>query len=141
MGKRHELIHEMELLFRNVFRQLRQEIHEVLNAELSPNEFMTLRMLKDGGPQKVTDISKHLNVSASHITAVTDVLISKDYVERKRSEQDRRIVEIIITTAGIAAFERMEQKKQEYFFERFQQFTDEEIKIIITLFEKIDRTK
>nr|WP_239583408.1 MarR family transcriptional regulator [Metabacillus iocasae] len=131
----------MELLFRTVFRQLRHEIHAVLNAELSPNEFMTLRMLKDLGPQKVTDISKRLNVSASHITAVTDLLISKEFVERKRSEQDRRIVEIVLTEAGKEVFERVEQKKQDYFFDRFQHFTDEEIKIIITLFEKINRTK
>ncbi|TYR79774.1 MarR family transcriptional regulator [Priestia megaterium] len=138
MRKRHELIHEMELLFRSVFRQLRQEINSVYDSELSTNEFMVLRMLTESGPQKSTDISKHLKVSASHITAVTDLLLSKGYVERKRSATDRRIVEIVLTEEGYYIFKEIEEKKQAYFFERFNDFTDEEIQIINTLFRKIN---
>ena len=77
MKKREELVQEMETLFRFVFRQLRQEINEVYNSELSTNEFMVLRMLVDSGRQRSTDLSKYLQVSASHITAVTDLLLSK----------------------------------------------------------------
>ncbi|RBN39120.1 MarR family transcriptional regulator, partial [Priestia megaterium] len=68
MKKREELVQEMETLFRFVFRQLRQEINEVYNSELSTNEFMVLRMLVDSGRQRSTDLSKYLQVSASHIT-------------------------------------------------------------------------
>jgi DNA-binding MarR family transcriptional regulator len=138
--ERHELLHEMELLFRSVFRQLRQEINSVFDSELSTNAFMILRMLRNGGPQKSTDISKHLQVSASHITALTDLLLSKGYVERKKSEADRRIVEIVITEKGHAIFEEIEAKKRAYFFERFNDFTNEEIQIMNTLFQKIDRS-
>lgn len=115
MKERHELLHEMELLFRSVFRQLRQEINSVFDSELSTNAFMILRMLRNEGPQKSTDISKHLQVSASHITALTDLLLSKGYVERKKSEADRRIVEIVITEKGHAIFEEIEAKKEHIF--------------------------
>lgn len=102
----------METLFRFVFRQLRQEINEVYNSELSTNEFMVLRMLVDSGRQRSTDLSKYLQVSASHITAVTDLLLSKGYIARKRSENDRRIIDIELTKEGQDIFNVIQEKNE-----------------------------
>lgn len=112
MKKREELVQEMETLFRFVFRQLRQEINEVYNSELSTNEFMVLRMLVDSGRQRSTDLSKYLQVSASHITAVTDLLLSKGYIARKRSENDRRIIDIELTKEGQDIFNVIQEKNE-----------------------------
>ncbi|UNL85829.1 MarR family winged helix-turn-helix transcriptional regulator [Priestia koreensis] len=140
MSKRHDLIVDVERLLRIVFRQLRQEVNGVLESELSINEFMTLRMLVEGGPQKVTDVSKHLKVAPSHVTAITELMLSKGWVERQRSDTDRRIVEIVVLPEGEAVFRDFEERKRAYFFERFQDFTNEELTIILTLFRKLDRT-
>ncbi|NGY72373.1 MarR family transcriptional regulator [Bacillus megaterium] len=137
MKKREELVQEMETLFRFVFRQLRQEINEVYNSELSTNEFMVLRMLVDSGRQRSTDLSKYLQVSASHITAVTDLLLSKGYIARKRSENDRRIIDIELTEEGQGIFNAIQEKKRAYFLERFEHFTDKEIETVNKLFHKI----
>ena len=47
-----------------------------------------------------SQIASEVNVTSSHITAVTDRLVRKGFVERKRSNSDRRIVYLEITEHG-----------------------------------------
>ena len=45
-------------------------------------------------------MANELNVSNSHITAVTEKLINKGFVTRSRSTSDRRVVYLEITEQG-----------------------------------------
>ncbi|MCY9430981.1 MarR family transcriptional regulator, partial [Bacillus spizizenii] len=72
MKVRTQMMYDMETLLRKVFKQIRNEINEILDKELSRNEFTILRILNEQGPKKVTEFAPILEVSASHITAVTD---------------------------------------------------------------------
>ncbi|GAA3322462.1 hypothetical protein GCM10020331_042450 [Ectobacillus funiculus] len=47
-----------------------------------------------------SQIAQEVNVTSSHITAVTDRLVRKNLVMRKRSDSDRRIVYLEITKTG-----------------------------------------
>ena len=90
-------MYDMEALLRKVFKQIRNEVNEILDKELSRNEFTILRILSEQGPKKVTEFAPILEVSASHITAVTDALVEKEWITRIRSKEDRRIIRIHIT--------------------------------------------
>ena len=48
----------------------------------------------------VSRVANELNVSNSHITAVTEKLINKGFVTRSRSTSDRRVVYLEITEQG-----------------------------------------
>jgi DNA-binding MarR family transcriptional regulator len=137
---RQDLMVDLEQLLRTVFRQLRNEIGEVFGSELTGNEFRILAMLAEEGVMRATHLAKHLGVSASHVTALTDDLLSKGYIERRKSEVDRRIVEIILTKEGKEAFAQFEQQKSDYFRDRFTHFTNEELLILTTLFRKMDKS-
>ncbi|MFC3883373.1 MarR family winged helix-turn-helix transcriptional regulator [Bacillus songklensis] len=137
---RHDMMVDLEKLLRIVFRQLRSEVGELFGRELTGNEFRILAMLMEEGSMRATDVAKHLEVSASHVTALTDDLLSKGYIERHKSEMDRRIVEIVVTKEGKEAFTQFEQQKSDYFRERFSHFTNEELLILNTLFRKMDKT-
>lgn len=138
---REEMMYEMESLMRNVVRQLRNEINLVLSNVLSRNEFIVLKSLKDNGPLNSTVLAKELEVSASHITTVTDSLIAKELITRKRSDNDRRITVIELSEKGHLVLAEFENKKTEFFSKRFQCFTDEELYQLIKLFGKLDRSK
>lgn len=99
MKVRTQMMYDMEALLRKVFKQIRNEVNEILDKELSRNEFIILRILSEQGPKKVTEFAPILEVSASHITAVTDALVEKEWITRIRSKEDRRIIRIHITEA------------------------------------------
>jgi DNA-binding MarR family transcriptional regulator len=138
---REQMMYEMESLMRNIVRQLRNEINQVLSNVLSRNEFIVLKSLKDNGPLNSSVLAKELDVSASHITTVTDSLIGKDLITRKRSPNDRRITVIDLTEKGHLVLTEFESKKTEFFSKRFECYTDKELYQLIQLFGKLDRSK
>lgn len=130
-------MYEMEALMRDVYKKTRQELNLVYDNEMSRNEFFILKTLYELGPKKSSDLSKMLNVSASHITAVTDSLIEKKWIERVRSVQDRRIVDIHLTEEGKKTLHLYEKKKTDFLLEKFNDFSDEDILNFIHLFNKL----
>nr|WP_099092806.1 MarR family transcriptional regulator [Bacillus weihaiensis] len=130
-------MYEMEALMRHVYKKLRQEMNTVYENELSRNEFFILKTLFETGSKKASDLSKLLNVSASHITAVTDVLIEKEWIERVRSDKDRRIVDIHLTEEGKKTLELFEKKKTNFLLNKFENLNDEEIESFIQVLKKL----
>nr|WP_273126169.1 MarR family transcriptional regulator [Bacillus weihaiensis] len=130
-------MYEMEALMRHVYKKLRQEMNTVYENELSRNEFFILKTLFETGSKKASDLSKLLNVSASHITAVTDVLIEKEWIERVRSDKDRRIVDIHLTEEGKKTLELFEKKKTNFLLNKFENLNDLEIESFIQVLKKL----
>ncbi|WP_156931962.1 MarR family transcriptional regulator [Bacillus sp. J37] len=137
MNNRQEKMYEMEALMRHVYRKLRQEMNLVYDNEMSRNEFFILKTLFEHGPKKSSDLSKMLGVSASHITAITDSLIEKKWIDRIRSVQDRRIVDIHLTEEGKNTLLLFEKKKTDFLLNKFNEFSEEDIKNFIILFNKL----
>lgn len=137
MNNRQEKMYEMEALMRHVYRKLRQEMNLVYDNEMSRNEFFILKTLFEHGPKKSSDLSKMLSVSASHITAITDSLIEKKWIDRIRSVQDRRIVDIHLTEEGKNTLLLFEKKKTDFLLNKFNEFSEEDIKNFIILFNKL----
>ncbi|MBO1512217.1 MarR family transcriptional regulator [Metabacillus sp. BG109] len=130
-------MYEMEALMRHVYKKLRQEMNQVYDKEMSRNEFFILKTLYEQGSKKSSDLSKMLNVSASHITAVTDSLIEKSWIQRVRSVQDRRIVDLHLTEEGKNTLELFEKKKTDFLLQKFNDFSDQDMENFITLFNKL----
>ncbi|MBD1381584.1 MarR family winged helix-turn-helix transcriptional regulator [Metabacillus arenae] len=137
MDKREETMYEMESLLRNVFKQLRNEMNGILGKEMSRNEFLVLKILKTEGPKKSNELAKELDVSASHITAVTDSLVLKELIERIRSEEDRRMIELHLTNTGKEKLLLTEKKKTEFLFKRFDNYSNQELRELLRLFKKM----
>ncbi|KKI88680.1 MarR family transcriptional regulator [Bacillus sp. SA1-12] len=137
MKSRQDKMYEMEALMRHVYRKLRQDMNLVYENEMSRNEFFILKTLYEQGSKKSSDLSKMLNVSASHITAVTDSLIEKNWIQRVRSVHDRRIVDLHLTDKGKNTLELFEKKKTDFLLEKFNDFSDQDIENFITLFNKL----
>jgi DNA-binding MarR family transcriptional regulator len=129
---------EVEKLLRTVYRKLRQEMNLIIGREVSLNEFMVLKYLFFTGHAKASDLSNELNVSASHITSVTDSLVKKGLIIRRRSDHDRRIVEMVLTDSGRLLVQDLEEKKSAYLLSKFSRFSDQELSDFIQLFRKLN---
>ncbi|MFI8687464.1 MarR family winged helix-turn-helix transcriptional regulator [Rossellomorea sp. NPDC077527] len=134
MGKE---LFELEGLFRSVFRMMKSDIRTIFGEFISNGEFRVLQLIRENGALKSSEISKRMEVSASHITSITDTLVEKGYITRQRSNEDRRVVELTLTSLGVEVLAQCEEKKSHYFQQLFQTFDKDEINHLIELFEKL----
>lgn len=67
---------------------------------LNPSEFMVLELLYHKGEQPIQHIGKKVLLASGSMTYVIDKLESKQLLERKSSQEDRRVIYASITKAG-----------------------------------------
>jgi DNA-binding MarR family transcriptional regulator len=134
---RNGLEHELEMSLRRLFRTLRKGLNELYTDYIPSNEFAVLQTLNNQSPLMASEIANELKVSSSHITAVTDRLVKKSYIQRVRSDSDRRIVYLEITDEGKRIACEMDEIKNEYFGNKFSALSEEEVKTMINIFTKL----
>nr|WP_028399534.1 MarR family transcriptional regulator [Ectobacillus panaciterrae] len=135
--EREALILQLSMSLRQMFRMLQTDINELFEEYMPWNEFSVLRALYANSPQMASQIASEVNVTSSHITAVTDRLVKKELVMRKRSDSDRRIVYLEITDKGREVAEKLENLRKEYYKEKFGGWSDEEMQKVLELFDRV----
>ncbi len=137
MEKRERLMNDLSVQMLATFRSFRSDIGKMFEPYIPWNEFVVLRILKQQNREMVSRVASELNVSNSHITAVSEKLITKGLLIRFRSELDRRIVYLEITEKGKQLIEEMEQKRESYFQKKFSSLTEEEMETMILVFQRL----
>lgn len=67
---------------------------------VSMTHFQTLLQLTDGRPRTITELAHALDASLPSMSGICDRIEARGLIERVRSEQDRRVVEVRLTAAG-----------------------------------------
>ena len=116
---REQLMEELSTNVFAMFRTLRNDIGKIFGGYIPWNEFIVLRILNRTNKEMVSRVANELNVSNSHITAVTEKLINKGFVTRSRSTSDRRVVYLEITEQGKDLVAKMEDAKKQYLQETY----------------------
>lgn len=109
--------------------QVRRTVYAGLNdTRLTESQVNVLELLYKLGPLPQKEIAKHLAVTGGNITMVVDNLQKRDMVDRKRWQEDRRVVHVELTDAGretiqsyiplhlkkvLGAFDGLEPQEQE----------------------------
>jgi DNA-binding MarR family transcriptional regulator len=82
-------------------------MYHMKNSDKQSCEFVNLPELqvlgflgKSGEPARMTDTAEHLELGLSNLTAIIDRLVAKELVARERSDEDRRVVRISLTSEG-----------------------------------------
>lgn len=71
--------------------------------DISLTEMHTIEAI-GSGVQTMTDVADKLGITVGTLTTAINRLVKKGYVERNRSESDRRVVEISLTRDGRLAY-------------------------------------
>ena len=95
-------------------------------ADITNNDMHVIEAVGLGGCGNMSSIAKKLNVTVGTLTIAMNNLVNKKYVERRRSEKDRRVVLVRLTDRGIAAYRHHE--------DYHRQMTE-------AILKKIDRTE
>ena len=80
---------------KKIMMLIKQHLDQEFKAlGISESQGLIIRTLMQHGEMKVSDIAKQLDLSNSTVSGIVDRLVEKGVVDRKRSEQDRRVVMI-----------------------------------------------
>ncbi len=84
-------------------RRLNRIMHgrvKPVHLDLSMAQITVLRLLAEMGPMRVTDLAREIGLSASSVTGLIDRLEAEGHIERRRSQEDRREVTVVLTDAA-----------------------------------------
>ena len=93
----------------NLFRDINSLEERAIEGsgfdDLTINDVHVIDAIGLGEPKNMTAISRELSVTVGTLTIAMNGLVKKGYVDRQRSEKDRRRVNISLTEKGRKAFE------------------------------------
>ena len=72
------------------------------NHDMSFVQWLALVKLKEGMAETASDLCRTLSHDNGAVTRMVDLMESRGFVERERSQEDRRVVKLRITEVGIA---------------------------------------
>jgi len=81
------------------------------HGSLSLIHLNVLMMLRFSGPQTMSRLAETLDVSVASATGIIDRMEHKGVIERRRNDEDRRVVEVHITDEGLAVFSQMQAER------------------------------
>lgn len=139
MDNRQRLIWELEKSFRTTFRMFRKELNHLFEDECTSMEFTYLKFIMEKGQVMTSMLSQEFHVATSHITAVTDRLVQREFVTRKRADDDRRVIYLCITDKGRDQVMMLEERKHQYMESKFKNLKNDDMETLLTLFSKMNK--
>ena len=132
---------EYNELFDTLFDSFRKLLYPeewiAIDLSVSKSEMLTLLQVDRNGEIIMSQIADYINIPMSTATGLVERLVKKGFLERTRSDSDRRIVAIRLTDKGKMLAGRMRDTVNSYIRLVFDELTEEERKILFGIFTKI----
>ncbi|AAO34778.1 MarR family transcriptional regulator [Clostridium tetani] len=106
--------------------------------DLSVTEMHTIEAIGMYTQKTMSEVANKLNITVGTLTTAINNLVKKGYVERSKSEKDRRIVYIQLTKRGKLAYRIHDKFHLDMIKETISGLTDEEEEILIASLEKLN---
>ncbi len=85
-----------------------QHFNEAFSSKgLRPTDFAVLLLLTDNQGAKQSEVAEALGIQRANFVAIVDGLENKGFIERRKSETDRRVQSLYMTPAGVAYLEEL----------------------------------
>jgi len=120
--------------------QFTRAISEALKpADISPTQYNVLRILRGAGKKGWTcsEIGERMVTRDPDITRLLDRLVGRGLVERDRSNEDRRVVNVRITKKGNKMLSDIEPMLKHLDERLVGRLSEERLKLLIELLEEV----
>lgn len=107
--------------------------------DLSITEIHTIEAVGLYGSRTMSEITSKLEITMGTLTTAIDKLIKKGYVERSRSQIDRRIVNVNLTNKGKLAYRIHEKFHLDMVKEIMNDFSIEEEEVLLSALHKLNK--
>jgi len=130
-------LERLDEVFHRMARHLHAELAQSMVSGITMSQFVVLRNLDKKGRVTVSEVAEDLNVSLSAITALADRLHKAGLVDRRRDEQDRRLVWLTLTGEGEEIVDACRIARMKVVGKYFNQLPEEDVERLIQIYEKI----
>ncbi|MCL6014863.1 MAG: MarR family transcriptional regulator [Candidatus Thermoplasmatota archaeon] len=104
---------------------------------LGSTEYSILRYLTEEGSMPMVQMANNIMVTQGWITGLIDSMEGRKLVERTRSRDDRRVIELNITKEGSKVFERAKKVHLEYIENCIKHMDDETVNSTVKLLKDL----
>ncbi|HCI80845.1 MAG TPA: MarR family transcriptional regulator [Ktedonobacter sp.] len=104
------LIDDMQMLY----HLIRRASHPVKRAEMTPEQYWLLRLLRRRGTLSIGELAEILGVTGSSVTTACKRLEKMGLVTRERQSDDERIVRVMLTEQGHEQIEAWQQGRRAF---------------------------
>ncbi|MGL4774354.1 MAG: MarR family winged helix-turn-helix transcriptional regulator [Clostridium sp.] len=126
-------------LFNDILQIEEQSLKDGALKDLSVTEIHTIEAIGMYSSRTMTEVAQDLKITVGTLTTAINKLIKKGYVERKRIEEDRRVVLVCLTKKGKLAFRLHEKFHKDMIEATIDGLSDEEEKILYTSLERLNK--
>ena len=99
--------------------------------DITNNDMHVIEAIGLGDGSNMSSVARKLNITVGSLTTAINHLVKKNYVERHRSEEDRRVVFIKLTENGVAAYEHHADYHRQMTSAVMEKLTDEEVPVLV----------
>ena len=99
--------------------------------DISVTDMHIIEAVGLGEGNNMTTIAKKMKITVGSLTTSMNSLVKKHYVERNRSEEDRRIVNITLTEKGIKAYKHHEEFHEKMSQAAISEMSEDEVKVLL----------
>ncbi len=125
---REELVGDvLEALNQISFRDFQGALKRWHEGTLSLVHLNVLMLLRARGPLTMTHLAELIDVSVASATGIVDRMEKKGVIVRRRSEEDRRVVEVLVNESGELIFSSMQAERQVRLNQLLAEIKDEDL--------------
>lgn len=108
-------------------------------SDLSVTEMHIIEAIGCDREMTMTEVARDLEITVGTLTTAINRLIKKEYVERRRIEEDRRVVMIELTEKGTLAYKVHEKFHEEMIEHVLEELGINEEEVLISSLGKLDK--
>lgn len=125
-------------LFNDVLQIEEQSLKEGILSDLSITEIHTIEAIGMYTERTMSEVAILLKITVGTLTTAINKLIKKGYVERKRIEEDRRVVLVKLTKKGKLAYRIHQKFHHDMVYTAIDGLKADEEQILISALNKIN---
>ena len=105
--------------------------------DITNNDMHVIEAVGLGEGSNMSSIAKKLNITVGTLTIAMNNLVNKKYVERHRSEKDRRVVLARLTDRGIAAYKHHEEYHRQMTEAILEKIGEDELPVLMKMLDAV----
>lgn len=126
-------------LFRSINNIEEQAIRTGEYKEVTANDMHVMEAIGTDAPKNMSAVARTLMVTTGTLTISVNSLVKKGFVDRVRSEEDRRVVLVSLTEKGKKAHEHHRLFHEHMIESIVEQLTEEEKKVLEKALNNMNR--
>ena len=108
-------------------------------SKMTTNDMHVIEAIGPGEGKTMSTVAKALNVTLGTLTISVNSLVKKGYVDRARSEKDRRVVRVSLTKEGLQAYRHHQKFHDDMIQSVVDNLEDDEREVLHRALDKLNR--